>query len=76
MERRGPGVLEIVEDHAGDTFRTVYTIRFVEAVYVLHAFQKKSPKGIKTAQHDLELISQRLKQARLDYQERYGHAKE
>jgi phage-related protein len=72
----GPGVLEIVEDHAGDTFRAVYTIRFLEAVYVLHAFQKKSPKGIKTAQHDVELISQRLKQARLDYQERYGHAKE
>lgn len=43
---------------------------------MLHAFQKKSPKGIKTAQRDVELISQRLKQARLDYQERYGYAKE
>jgi phage-related protein len=43
----GPGVLEIVEDRAGDTFRAVYTIRFAEAVYVLHAFQKKSPKGSK-----------------------------
>jgi len=43
----GPGVLEIVEDHAGDAFRAVYTIRFAGAVYVLHAFQKKSPKGSK-----------------------------
>ena len=68
----GPGVLEIVEDRAGDTFRTVYTVRFAEAVYVLHAFQKKSPKGIKTARRDVELVSQRLKQAREDYQERYA----
>src|SRR5579862_1237733 len=53
----GPGVLEIVEDHAGDTFRAVYTVRFAEAVYVLHAFQKKSPTGMKTAQRDVELVS-------------------
>jgi phage-related protein len=71
----GPGVLEVVGDHAGNTFRAVYTIRFAEAVYVLHAFQKKSPKGIKTVLHDVELVSQRLKQARRDHQERYGHAK-
>jgi phage-related protein/predicted XRE-type DNA-binding protein len=45
----GPGVLEIVEDHRGDTYRAVYTVRFENAAYVLHAFQKKSPKGIKTA---------------------------
>jgi len=68
----GPGILEIVEDHAGNTFRAVYTIRFAEAVYVLHAFQKKSPRGIKTARHDVELVSQRLQQARRDYQERYA----
>ena len=68
----GPGVLEIVEDHAGNTFRAVYTIRFAQAVYVLHAFQKKSPKGIKTARRDVELVSERLKQARKDYQERYA----
>jgi phage-related protein len=68
----GPGVLEIVEDHSGNTFRTVYTIRFAEAVYVLHAFQKKSPKGIKTARRDVELVSERLKQARKEYQERYA----
>ena len=65
-------MLEIVDDHAGDTYRAVYTIRFVEAVYVLHAFQKKSPRGIKTARHDVELVSLRLKQACRDYQERYA----
>ena len=68
----GPGVLEIVEDHAGNTFRAVYTIRFAEAVYVLHAFQKKSPRGIKTARRDVDLVSERLKQAREEYQERYA----
>jgi phage-related protein len=68
----GPGVLEIVEDHAGNTFRAIYTIRFAEAVYVLHAFQKKSPKGIKTARREVELVSERLKQAREDHQERYA----
>ena len=44
----GPGVFEIVEDHRGDTYRAVYTVRFVGVVYVLHAFQKKSKSGIKT----------------------------
>jgi phage-related protein len=46
----GPGVFEIVDDFMGNTYRAVYTVRFAEASYVLHAFQKKSPKGIKTAQ--------------------------
>ena len=68
----GPGVLDIFEDHSGNTFRVVYTVRFAEAVYVLHAFQKKSPRGIKTARRDVELVSERLKQARWDYQERYA----
>jgi phage-related protein len=67
----GPGVLEIVEDHDGDTYRAVYTVRFERAVYVLHCFQKKSPSGIKTAKSDVELVSQRLKLARQDYKERY-----
>jgi phage-related protein len=71
----GPGVLEIVEDHYGNTYRAVYTVRFEAAVYVLHAFQKKSPKGIKTAEIDVDLVSKRLKAAQLDYQERYGKAK-
>ena len=72
----GSGVLEIVEDHRGNTYRAVYTVRFEAAVYVLHAFQKKSPKGIKTADTDVNLIAKRLQAARLDYEERYGKAKE
>ena len=72
----GSGVLEIVEDHRGNTYRAVYTVRFEAAVYVLHAFQKKSPKGIKTADTDVNLIAKRWQAARLDYEERYGKAKE
>jgi phage-related protein len=71
----GPGVLEIVEDHRGDTYRAVYTVRFEEAVYVLHVFQKKSKQGIATTQLDSELISRRLKDAVKDHEERYGKAK-
>lgn len=71
----GSGVLEVVEDHRGDTFRAVYTVRFHEAVYVLHAFQKKSTWGIKTAQRDVELVSDRLRLAREDYSIRYGKSK-
>ena len=66
----GPGVLEIVEDDAAGTFRAVYTVRFRKAIYVLHAFQ--SPSGIRTARHDIELIGERLKAARRDYEARYG----
>ena len=63
----GPGVLEIVEDFAGDTYRAVYTVRFADAIYVLHAFQKKSKRGIKTPQKDLDLIRERLKRAERDH---------
>ena len=59
----GAGVLEVVEDHDGDTYRTVYTLTLSDAVYVLHAFQKKSKRGAATPQKDLNLIRQRLKQA-------------
>ena len=52
----GAGVLEIVTDYVGDTFRAVYTVKFSTAIYVLHAFQKKSKSGIKTPTEDLELI--------------------
>ncbi len=69
---QGPGVFEIVEDFDGDTYRAVYTVRFREVVYVLHAFQKKSPKGIKTARSDVDLVEQRLKIAKEDYEARYG----
>ncbi|MDD2325353.1 MAG: type II toxin-antitoxin system RelE/ParE family toxin [Alphaproteobacteria bacterium] len=69
----GGGVFEIVEDHDGNTYRAVYTVRFAETVYVLHAFQKKSPRGIKTAQGDVELIGKRLKLAQSDYEKRSNH---
>jgi len=60
----GAGVLEVVDDHDGDTYRTVYTVRFADAVYVLHAFQKKSKRGIATPRQDMELIRNRLEMAR------------
>jgi phage-related protein len=63
---------EIVEDDASGTYRAVYTVRFREAIYVLHAFQKKSPSGIRTARPDVELVEERLKAAKRDYEARYG----
>lgn len=66
----GSGVLEVVEDHRGDTYRAVYTVRFAGSVYVLHAFQKKSKSGIKTPQDDVRLIAERLKRAQQDYESR------
>ena len=68
----GPGVLEVVKDHDGDTYRAIYTVRFANAVYVLHAFQKKSPHGIATRQSDIDLVRARLKIAQQDYKERHG----
>jgi phage-related protein len=66
----GRGVMEIVTDQRGDTWRSVYTVRFEGAVYVLHAFQKKSKKGIATPKKELDLIRQRLADAERDYRER------
>jgi phage-related protein len=63
----GAGVLEIVDDFDGDTYRAVYTVKFADAVYVLHCFQKKSKHGIATPQQDTELIERRLKRAREHY---------
>ena len=57
------GVLEIVTDHSGDTFRSVYTVRLQRAVYVLHAFQKKSKRGIATPKQQIERVKQRLQRA-------------
>ena len=65
---KGAGVLEVVDDHAGDTYRAVYTVRFSKAIYVLHVFQKKSKSGMKTPKHEIELIEARLKWAKADYQ--------
>lgn len=70
----GPGIFELVEDHQGDTFRAVYTVRFKEIIYVLHAFQKKSPSGVRTARTDVELVRSRLKRAHEDYLRRFGKA--
>lgn len=64
----GAGVLEVVEDFRGDTFRAVYTVKFSGWVYVLHCFQKKSKSGIKTPKEDLELIKSRLKAAAQDFE--------
>jgi phage-related protein len=71
----GAGVLEVVEDYRGDAFRAVYTVRFDKAVYVLHAFQKKSPRGSKTAKTDIELIGKRLRAAQEDYEARFREKK-
>jgi phage-related protein len=59
----GAGVLEVIEDHDGSTYRAVCTVQLGDAVYVLHCFQKKSAKGIKTPKHILELVERRLKLA-------------
>jgi phage-related protein len=59
----GAGVLEVVEDFRGDTFRAVYTLKYSDSVYVLHAFQKKSKSGRETPRRDMELIEQRLREA-------------
>ncbi len=67
----GGGTVELVEDFDGDTYRVVYTVRFSEAVYVLHAFKKKSKRGIKTPQADIDLIKRRLKDAQQDHAQRF-----
>jgi len=60
---KGSGVLEVIDDYDGDTYRTVYTVRFSDAIYVLHAFQKKSKRGSETPKPDIELVKTRLKTA-------------
>ena len=57
----GAGVVEIIKDYRGDTFRAIYTLRYAGAVYVLHAFQKKSKTGAETGRGDVELLRQRLR---------------
>jgi phage-related protein len=68
----GRSVLEVVDDEDGDTYRAVYTVRFAGVIYVLHAFQKKSKKGIETPKHDIEVIQARLKVAEAHYLKNYG----
>jgi phage-related protein len=67
----GTGVLEIVEDCDGDTYRAVYTVKFEGVIYVLHAFQKKSVKGIETPKREIELVLSRLKYASKHYEQNY-----
>src|SRR4029077_14113906 len=67
----GSGVFEIVEDYRSDAYRAIYTVKFADAVYVLHAFQKKSPSGIRTSRRGVELVAQRLKQAQQEYEARH-----
>lgn len=67
----GRGVLKIVDDFDGDTYRAVYTVKFAGVIYVLHAFQKKSKKGIATPKHEIELIKARLKRAEEHYRTHY-----
>src|SRR5713101_694254 len=59
----GAGVLEVIKDYRGDTFRAVYTLRYAGTVYVLHAFQKKSKTGRETPRRDVELIEKRVREA-------------
>jgi len=66
----GCGVVEIVTDHRGDAWRSVYTVRFEGAIYVLHVFQKKSTKGIATPTREIDLIKRRLVEAERDHRER------
>jgi len=59
----GAGVVEVVKDFRGDTFRAVYTLRYAGGVYVIHAFQKKSKPGRETPRRDIEMVKQRLREA-------------
>jgi phage-related protein len=68
----GTGVLEVVDDFDGDTFRTVYTIRLADVVYVLHAFQKKSKRGVATPRHEIDLVRERYEMARRHHALRQG----
>lgn len=65
------GVLEVVEDFDGDTYRAIYTVKLAGVVYVLHAFQKKSKQGIATPKQDIEAIETRLKRAKKHYSQHY-----
>ena len=59
----GAGVVEVIKDYRSDTFRAVYTLRYADAIYVLHVFQKKSKTGRETPRRDIELIKRRLREA-------------
>lgn len=68
-------VLQIADDHDGDTYRATYTVQFPKAVYVLHAFQKKSTKGIETPKREIDVIEARMKRAQQHYKAKYDAEK-
>lgn len=70
LKGMGAGVVELVGDFDGDTFRSVYTVHFETTIYVLHCFKKKSKRGIKTSKADLDLIKRRVQMAESDYRTR------
>ena len=72
----GAGVLEVVEDHDGNAYRAVYTVRYSSGVYVLHAFQKKSRRGIRTPAAEMERVRRRLKLAAEDHLRRLAALEE
>lgn len=69
---KGGGLYEVLDDYVGDTYRAVYTVKFEKAVYVLHAFKKKSTKGISTPKPDIDVMKVRYKKAEEHYKENYG----
>jgi phage-related protein len=72
IHRQSRPVVEIIADYAGDTWRAVYTVRYPEAIYVLHAFQKKSKRGIATPKKEIDLIRHRLAEAERLHRERHN----
>ena len=72
---KGAGMLEIVEDFDSNTYRAVYTVKLADVIYVLHAFQKKSKRGISTPKQDIELIEARLKRAKEYHAKNYSKNK-
>jgi phage-related protein len=75
LKGKARGAVELIEDFDGDTYRAVYTVQFAEAVYVLHAFKKKSKQGAKTPARDIERIESRLRDAEVDHAERFRQEK-
>jgi phage-related protein len=73
---KGAGVLEVVDDFDGDTYRAVYTVKFAGVVYVLHAFQKKSKSGISTPKSEIAIIKARLAKAMGHYEQNYKGRRE
>ena len=69
---QGASVLEIRDNYLGDTYRAIYTVKFHEVVYVLHAFQKKSKKGIATPKNEIDLIERRLRKAKEHYDKNHA----